>query len=150
MKLTKTILGPKSKKKKKKKLILCTPSPSGSKKISPNSFSNTLTTIIQFSFYAKLTASLISCKLAQISNMYSYLCYVKEELHNRFNLISDERVKISKHNSENLMKIGWKIRKLWHFEVSQIFTKHFLTSQYEYANEWVWCHHLTTCHIFCT
>ena len=33
------------------------------------------------------------------------------------------------------MKIGWKIRKLWHFEVSQIFTKHFLTSRYEYANE---------------
>ena len=27
------------------------------------------------------------------------------------------------------MKIGWKIRKLWHFEVSQIFSrKHFLTS----------------------
>ena len=61
----------------------------------------------------------------------------KEELHNRFNLISEERVKISKHNSENLMKIGWKIRKLWHFEVSQIFKKHFLTSRYEYANEWV-------------
>ena len=40
-------------------------------------------------------------------------------------------------NSENLMKIVWKIRKLWHFEVSQIFKKHFLTSRYEYANEWV-------------
>ena len=61
---------------------------------------------------------------------------LKEELHNRFNLISEERVNIFKHNSENLMKIGWKIRKLWHFEVSQIFKKHFLTSQYEYANEW--------------
>ena len=59
---------------------------------------------------------------------------IKEELHNRFNLISEERVKSFKHNSENLMKIGWKIRKLWHFEVSQIFTKHFLTSR----------------HIFCT
>ena len=33
------------------------------------------------------------------------------------------------------MKIGWKIRKLWHFEVSQIFKKHFLNSWYEYANE---------------
>ena len=33
------------------------------------------------------------------------------------------------------MKIGWKIRKLWHFEVLQIFKKHFLTSRYEYANE---------------
>ena len=31
---------------------------------------------------------------------------LKEELHNRFNLISEERVKIFKHNSENLMKIG--------------------------------------------
>ena len=30
----------------------------------------------------------------------------KEELHNRFNLISEERVKMFKHNSENLMKIG--------------------------------------------
>ena len=30
----------------------------------------------------------------------------KEELHNRFNLISEKRVKIFKHNSENLMKIG--------------------------------------------
>ena len=39
-----------------------------------------------------------------------------------------------KHNSESLMKIGWKIRMLWHFEVSQIF---FLTSRYEYADEWV-------------
>ena len=32
--------------------------------------------------------------------------HLKEELHNRFNLISEERVKIFKHNSENLMKIG--------------------------------------------
>ena len=52
-------------------------------------------------------------------------------------LISEERVKFSEQNSENLMKIGWKIRKLWHFEVSQIFKKHFLPSRYEYANEWV-------------
>ena len=35
------------------------------------------------------------------------------------------------------MKIGWKIRKLWKFEISQIFKKQFLTSRYEYANEWV-------------
>ena len=63
---------------------------------------------------------------------------LKEEIHNRFNLISEERVKTHfEQNSENLMKIGWKIRKLWHFEVSQIFKKHFLTSRYEYANEWV-------------
>ena len=60
---------------------------------------------------------------------------IKGELRNRFNLISEERVKFCEQNSENLIKIGWKIRKLWHFEVSQIFTKHFLTSRYEYANE---------------
>ena len=64
-------------------------------------------------------------------------CLLKEELHNWFNLILEERVKIFKHNSENLMKIGWKVRKLWHFEVSQICTKYFLTSRYEYANDWV-------------
>ena len=62
---------------------------------------------------------------------------VKGEVRSWYNLISEERVKISEQNSENLMKIGWKIRKLWHFEISQIFRKHLLTSQYEYANEWV-------------
>ena len=62
---------------------------------------------------------------------------LKGEIRNSFNLILEEKVKQFKHNSENLMKIGWQIRKLWHFEVSQIFTKHFLISRYEYANEWV-------------
>ena len=33
---------------------------------------------------------------------------LKEELHNRFNSISEKRVNNFKHNSENLMKIGWK------------------------------------------
>ena len=61
--------------------------------------------------------------------------YVKGEVRSCSNLISEERVKFSEQNSENVMKIGWKIRKLWHFEVSQIFRKHFLTSRYEYANE---------------
>ena len=56
----------------------------------------------------------------------------KEEIQTRFNLISEERVQKFEQNSENLMKIGWKIRKLWHFELSQIFKKHFLTSRYEY------------------
>ena len=60
---------------------------------------------------------------------------LKGELRNSFNLISEERVKFCEQNSENLMKIGCKIRQLWHFEISQIFTKHFLTSRYEYANE---------------
>ena len=40
-------------------------------------------------------------------------------------------------NSENLMKIVWKIRKLWHFETSQSVKKHSLTSRYEYATDWV-------------
>ena len=77
---------------------------------------------------------LISLKFELSESILKQL--IKEELHNRLNLISEERVKKFKHNSENLMKIGWKIRKLWHFEVSQIFKKHFLTSRYEYANEW--------------
>ena len=64
-------------------------------------------------------------------------CFVKGEDRSWSNLILEERVKFSKQNSENRMKIGWKIRKLWHFKVSQIFKKHFLTSRYEYANEWV-------------
>ena len=40
--------------------------------------------------------------------MKSFLKFpeLKEELHNRFNSISEERVKNFKHNSENLMKIG--------------------------------------------
>ena len=50
-----------------------------------------------------------------MNNIYTLMIegtpQLKEELHNRFNLISEERVKIFKHNSENLMKIGWKIRK---------------------------------------
>ena len=62
---------------------------------------------------------------------------LKGEVRSWSNLILEERVKFSEQNSENLMKIGWKIRKLWNFEVSQIFRKHFLTSPYEYANEWV-------------
>ena len=62
---------------------------------------------------------------------------VKEEIQTRFNLISEERVKTFEQNTENLMKIGWKIWKLWNFEVLQFFKKHLLTSRYEYANEWV-------------
>ena len=57
------------------------------------------------------------------------------EIWNRFNLISEERVKSFEQNSENLMKIGWKISV--YFEALQIFTKHFWKHRYEYANEWV-------------
>ena len=38
---------------------------------------------------------------------------IKGELQNRFNLISEERVKFCEQNSENLMKIGWT-RKISH------------------------------------
>ena len=68
---------------------------------------------------------------------FSLKALVKGEVRSWSNLISEERVKFSEQNSENLIKIGWQIRKLWHFQVSQIFRKHFLTSPYEYANEWV-------------
>ena len=40
---------------------------------------------------------------------------IKGEVRSWSNLISEERVKFSEQNSENLMKIGWKIRKLWNF-----------------------------------
>ena len=89
-------------------------------------------------FYT-LSKTLIACRARQLNFFFSgnivKQCAFQEELRNRFNIISEERVKFSEQNSENLMKIGWKIRKLWHFEVSQMFTKHFLTSRYEYANE---------------
>ena len=65
--------------------------------------------------------------------MLGIIWNLKEELHNMFNLILEDRGKNFKHNSDNLMKISWKIRKLWHFEVSRIFKKQFLTSRYEYV-----------------
>ena len=71
------------------------------------------------------------CKVCHKSPLF------KEEMQIRFNLISEERVNNFEQNTENLIEIGWKIRKLWHFEVSQFFKKHFLTSRHEYANEWV-------------
>ena len=80
-------------------------------------------------------------RLATLKTLAQYKIFKHEEFKGEVrswsNLISEERVKFSEQNSENLMKIGWKIRKLWNFEVSQIFRKHFLTSPYEYANEWV-------------
>ena len=61
------------------------------------------------------------------------------------NLISEERVKIFEQNSENLMKISWKISKLWHFK------KHFLDQSIWKICKWVsWCHRLTIFHSFCT
>ena len=48
------------------------------------------------------------------------------------------------------MKIGWKIRKLWHFEVSQIFTKHFLTSHMNMQMSELMMSSPHYFHIFCT
>ena len=88
-------------------------------------------------------------RLQRIQNASAWI--IKGEVRSWSNLISEERVKFSEQNSENLMKIGWKIRKLWNVEVSQIFRKHFLTRSV-WICKWVswWCHRLTTCHIFCT
>ena len=41
--------------------------------------------------------------------------------------------------------MGWKRRKLWHSEFSQMFTKCFLTSRYKCKWASWWCHRLTTC-----
>ena len=62
---------------------------------------------------------------------------LKGEIQSRFNLFSEERVKYCRRKQWKLDEISWKITKLWHFEVSQIFKKHFLTSRYQYGNEWV-------------
>ena len=94
--------------------------------------SHSYTTIMQMNYWRQI----ICYQIIFLVYVWHLIVMLKEELHNRFNLISEERVKNFKYNSENLMKIGWKIRKLWHLEVLRIFKKHFLTSRYEYANEW--------------
>ena len=54
----------------------------------------------------------LELNLLDLNKEYRYLTGIfmydllKGELHNRFNLITEERVKNFKHNSENLMKIG--------------------------------------------
>ena len=50
-------------------------------------------------------------------------------------MISINRVKLNKHNAENFIKIGCKIRKLWHFKVSPISTKQLYAQHGGYANE---------------
>ena len=63
---------------------------------------------IQQAAYWSSPNTFISCYLKDVLAAEASFAsaVLKEELHNRFNLISEERVKISKHNSENLMKIG--------------------------------------------
>ena len=76
---------------------------------------------------------------------------LKGEIRNRFNLISEERLNNFELNNENLMKIGWKNKKvmtLWSFAN---FHETFLETSI-WICKWVswWCHSLTTCHIVCT
>ena len=82
--------------------------------------------------------------------MYITMKSLKGNSGTRFKIISEERVKFYEQNSENLMKIGWKIKKLtlWSFTS---FHKTFL-DQSIWICKWAswWCHRLTTCHIFCT
>ena len=63
------------------------------------------------------TANLTKSNVTTINQLASQVSegvleLVKEELHNMFNLISEERVKIFKHNSENLMKNRLKIKEV--------------------------------------
>ena len=94
---------------------------------------------------------LLNCfLLTQSTLLFGQTSPLKGELRNRFNLISEERIKFCEQNSENLMKIGWKIRKLWHLSFTN-FHKTFL-DQSKWICKWAswWCHRLTNCHIFCT
>ena len=74
----------------------------------------------------------------------------KEEIRNRFNLISEKRVNMFEQNSERLMKISWKIRKLWQFEVRNL--QETFLDQSIWICKWMswWCHRLTIFHSFCT
>ena len=59
----------------------------------------------------------------------------KGQVHTNITLIVINRVKLNKHNAENFIKIGCKIRKLWHFKVSPISTKQLYAQHRGYANE---------------
>ena len=56
---------------------------------------------------------------------------------------------IYKLNSENMRKIGQRIRKLWNFEFLQIFTKHFNGTIWILCKLVSWCHYLTILNSFC-
>ena len=76
-----------------------------------------------------------SLKRAILGPIGHQLALLKGEIHSKINSIWKERVHFFLQNSEKIMKIGWEIRKIWHFEISNFFGKHFLTSPYEYSNE---------------
>ena len=59
----------------------------------------------------------------------------KGQVHANIKLISIKREKSNKHNAENFIKIGCKIRKLRNFKVSLNFTKQLYAHPGRYANE---------------
>ena len=101
---------------------------------------------VYVSLHLPTTCSTFNCVFCLPINA-NFVIIIKEKLHNRFNLISEEGVKIFKHNSEtwwNRLK-NKEVMTLWSFT-----NFHFLTSRYEC--KWVrwWCHHLAIFHSFCT
>ena len=81
-----------------------------------------------------------SVSLMAWRHMHKVYCFLNEiqgYIQARFRLIQQKEINNFKQNNENLMKIGLKIRKIWNCAVLQFFTKHFLITRYEYANEWV-------------
>ena len=73
---------------------------------------------------------------------------MKGQVHCKMKFISTKRINNCKQNSENLMKIECKIRKLWIFEILLFFEEHFLNSRYEYSVSW-WCDLFTIFHKLC-
>ena len=60
---------------------------------------------------------------------------IKGQVYPTKKLIWINREKSNKNNAENFIKIGCKIRKLWHFKVSLIFHKTVICTTQWYANE---------------
>ena len=60
---------------------------------------------------------------------------LKGQVHPNKKFIWIKREKSNKHNTENFIKIGCKIRKLWYFKVSLYFTKQLYAHPGRYANE---------------
>ena len=67
--------------------------------------------------------------------------WIKGEIHSKIESILKQRVHFYLQNSEQIMKIGWEIRKIWHFEISHFFRKTLL-DQSLWIFKWAswWCH----------
>ena len=92
----------------------------------------------------------ITCRNSHSSVISSAGIFFKGEVRSWSNLISEERVKFSEQNSENLMKSlkNKEVMKFWSFAN---FQETFL-DQSVWICKWVswWCHRLTIFHSFCT